>query len=103
MREFMKAIMLDAKDNVATCTADVPLDSIVECFGGTNETVESVEAIPIWHKIALRPIVKGEKVIKYGEVIGEASVDIPRGGRVSHENIFSVPRDYKDEYLDGGK
>ena len=36
---------------------------------------------------------------KYGEIIGEASIDIAKGGWVSHENIFSVPRDYESEMI----
>ena len=97
----MKAIILDDKDNVATCTADVEVGGIVELIGGSLEMIKTVEKIPSWHKVALRPIAKGDKVIKYGEVIGEALVDIPTGGWVSHENIFSVPRDYADEYIQG--
>ena len=95
----MKAIVLDAKDNVATCTSDVAAGGAVELIGGLSGTITVVEAIPIWHKTALVPIAKGGKVIKYGEMIGEALVDIPKGGWVSHENIFSVPRAYADEYV----
>ena len=58
-----------------------------------------VEDIPIWHKVALQPISKGDKVFKYGEIIGEALSDIAKGGWVSHENIFSVPRDYESELI----
>ena len=94
-----KAILLDEKDNVATCTTDVAEGVTVECLGGAGGTVLCTEAVPIWHKIALHPIGKGEKVFKYGEMIGEATVDIPQGGWVSHENIFSVPRDYANEYM----
>ncbi len=99
----MKAILLDGKDNVATCTADVAVGVTVECMGGVRATVKSVEAIPSWHKIALRPIAKGDKVIKYGEVIGAAIADIAEGGWVSHENIVSVPRAYVDEYINAGE
>ena len=99
----MKAILLDVKDNVATCTADVAVGVTVECMGGGRATVKSVEAIPSWHKIALRSIRKGDKVIKYGETIGEAIADIAEGGWVSHQNIVSVPRDYADEYINAGK
>lgn len=93
-----KAVLLDANDNVATCTSDVAKGVAVECVGDVRVTVVSIQDIPMWHKIALSPIGKGEKVFKYGEIIGEASVDIPEGGWVSHENIFSVPRDYVNEY-----
>ena len=94
----VKAIMLDIKDNVATCTSEVSKGAIVKCLGGTGAEVQATQNIPIWHKIALSPIHKGDKVFKYGEMIGEATVDIPQGGWVSHENIFSVPRDYASEY-----
>lgn len=95
----MKAIVLDSKDNVATCTSEVEEGGVVELIGGSSGTIATVEAIPIWHKVALTSIAKGSKVIKYGEMIGEALTDIPKGGWVSHENIFSVPRAYKDEYI----
>ena len=94
-----KAIMLDAKDNVATCTSDVAKGAVVKCLGGTGAEVSSVEDIPIWHKIALCDIHKGDKIFKYGEMIGEATTDILKGGWVSHNNIFSVPRNYASEYI----
>ena len=91
------AILLDGKDNVATCTAAAVKGDTIKILGGGE--IVCVEDIPIWHKVALRPIAKGEKIFKYGEVIGEASVDIAKGAWVSHENIFSVPRDYASEMI----
>ena len=91
------AILLDIKDNVATCTTSARQGDTIKILGGGE--IICVEDIPIWHKVALRTIGKGDKVFKYGEVIGEASVDIAAGARVSHENIFSVPRDYNSELI----
>lgn len=91
------AIVLDAKDNVATCTGEFKAGETIQLIGGG--TIACVEDIPIWHKVALRDIAKGESVFKYGEIIGEASSDIAAGGWVSHENIFSVPRDYASEMI----
>ena len=91
------AILLDGKDNVATCTAAAVKGDTIKILGGGE--IVCVEDIPIWHKVALRPIGKGDKVFKYGEVIGEAATDIAAGGWVSHENIFSVPRDYQCEMI----
>lgn len=91
------AILLDAKDNVATCTAAAKAGDTIKILGG-NE-ISCVEDIPIWHKVALEKIGKGDKIFKYGEIIGEASTDIAKGGWVSHENIFSVPRDYTSEMI----
>ena len=45
----------------------------------------------------MAPIAKGEHIIKYGEIIGGAQVDIPVGSWVSHLNIESLPRDYGSE------
>ncbi|MBR4382833.1 MAG: altronate dehydratase [Selenomonadaceae bacterium] len=93
------AILLDECDNVATCTAPAVKGDTIKILGGGE--ISCVEDIPIWHKVALRKISCGEKVFKYGEIIGEAARDISAGGWVSHENIFSVPRDYQSEYLSG--
>ena len=91
------AILLDERDNVATCTAPAVKGDTIKILGGGE--ISCVEDIPIWHKVALRKISCGEKVFKYGEIIGEASRDIVAGGWVSHENIFSVPRDYSSEMI----
>ncbi len=92
-----KAILLDEKDNVATCTSAAKKGEAIKILGGAE--IFCVEDIPIWHKVALKKICAGEKIFKYGEIIGEASADIAKGGWVSHENIFSVPRDYSSEMI----
>ena len=55
--------------------------------------VETVHAamtnIPAGHKFAIQPIRKGEKVFKYGEVIGLATQDIQMGQYVHVHNIES--------------
>lgn len=43
--------------------------------------------VPFGHKVALRDIRVGEPVIKYGLVIGHASVDIARGAHVHVHNV----------------
>jgi (2R)-sulfolactate sulfo-lyase subunit alpha len=48
------------------------------------------DPIPLGHKVALRAIAGGEKVIEYGEVIGEALRDIAPGQHVHVHNIRSV-------------
>ncbi len=95
----IKAIMLDAKDNVATLTQEARRGDTVQCIGGSGESLASGEDIPIWHKITLRPLSKGDAVVKYGEPIGELTEDVPKGAWVSHRNIRSVPRDYASEYV----
>ena len=43
--------------------------------------------IPLGHKFALRDIRTGESVIKYGEDIGQAVTDIPKGDHVHVHNL----------------
>ena len=47
----------------------------------------SAQGAPIGHKIALKPIAKGETIFKYGEDIGRAIADIPKGAHVHVHNI----------------
>lgn len=91
------AILLDARDNVATCTDIAHQGDTIKILGGGE--IVCVEDIPAWHKVALKKISCGEKIFKYGEIIGEASTDIAEGSHVSHKNIFSVPRDYAVEFI----
>lgn len=90
------AILLDERDNVATCTSAAQKGDTIKFIGGE---IVCVEDIPVWHKVSLRTICAGEKIFKYGEIIGEAACDIAAGAWVSHENIFSVPRDYQCEFV----
>ncbi len=47
----------------------------------------SVNAVPLGHKVALKPIKKGDTIIKYGHDIGHAVADIPKGGHVHVHNV----------------
>lgn len=51
------------------------------------------EDIPQYHKFALRDIVRGEVVRKYGEIIGVATQDIFTGCYVHEHNIASPETD----------
>lgn len=97
------AILLDEKDNVATVTAAVKVNEEVTCHGGAEAAVTAIEDIPIWHKIALTSLNKGDLVYKYGEVIGKLTADVAKGGHISDKNLVSVPRDYQQEYLGEAK
>ncbi|MDR1827449.1 MAG: UxaA family hydrolase [Methylobacteriaceae bacterium] len=92
------AIMVDAKDNVATVVEPISKGADIHYFvKGELVDLKASEDIPANHKIALAGIKTGEHVIKYGETIGAATRDIPVGAWVSHENIVSLPRDYDSE------
>lgn len=52
--------------------------------------VEAVDNIPLGHKIALREMKEGDKVIEYGESIGEVSKPVKTGDHVHVHNIKSM-------------
>jgi galactarate dehydratase len=56
-----------------------------------------LENIPMGHKVALSAIPQGASVIRYGQVIGFANADIPKGAWV-HEQKLHLPQppDLKD-------
>ncbi|MEK7750454.1 MAG: galactarate dehydratase, partial [Acidobacteriota bacterium] len=52
--------------------------------------LELTEAVPQAHKLALRDLVPGEAIVRYGEVIGHAQGPIARGSWV-REELVSLP------------
>jgi len=87
----VKIFIHNSADNVAVALADLKPGETVEFkVDGESRELRVRDEIPYGHKIALRDISKGEKVIKYGEVIGEATEDIPAGSHVHIHNIRSL-------------
>lgn len=79
------------KDNVATIFYEVKSGDIIKILdkAGNEENIEASADIPYGHKIAIKDINKGEQIIKYGESIGAASVDIKRKEYVHIHNLES--------------
>lgn len=86
-----RALVMHRKDNVATALEDVAPGSSVEIEGGEEgRAIPAAEAVPFGHKIALKKISADAKVLKYGEVVGVATRNIPRGAHVHVHNIKSA-------------
>jgi len=81
------AIVISATDNVATALEPLEPGAVIEA-GDTTVTV--VDRIPRGHKVALAPIARGDRVVKYGSAIGTASADIERGAHVHTHNVAST-------------
>ena len=84
------AIILNKNDNVATSLNKIHSNKnviikIEDHF--INFTLK--DSIERFHKFSLKIIKKGEKVFKYGEVIGIATKDIKKGKHVHVDNIRS--------------
>jgi altronate hydrolase len=87
------AVHLRPDDNVAVAARPLSPGLEVAC-GGATLTV--ADRVGLGHKVALRPIQKGEAVRKYGQIIGFASRDIAAGGHVHVHNVSAdaFERDY---------
>jgi altronate hydrolase len=77
-------IHLHALDNIAV--ARVPLSA------GQRLVVDGVsvlvrDAVPAGHKVALKVIVPGENIVRYGQVMGRAQVAIEPGSHVHTHNV----------------
>jgi altronate dehydratase small subunit len=86
-------IRFHANDNVATVLTRVNRGDCLTILDDSMEKIGLINAwenIPYGHKIGLREIGKQEDIIKYGERIGRATVDIPQGGYVHVQNVESI-------------
>jgi len=82
------ALMLSAKDNVATVLEDIEAGTDVSArLGNEVRNVKALERIPFGFKIAIVDIAKGAEVVKYGESVGIASLDINKGEMVHIHNL----------------
>ena len=75
-----KTIIINGLDNVAVALTDLKQ-------GETHEGVTLVCDIVKGHKFALRDITEGEMIIKYGNPIARATVNIPAGSHVHTHNV----------------
>jgi altronate hydrolase len=84
-------VRLDAADNVVS--AIKPLQA-----GVPVEGTATTGLIPRGHKIATAAIAKGEKIIKYNQIIGYAAEDIAPGDHVHTQNVEFRGTDHAYEF-----
>ena len=81
-------MMVDESDNVAVCHHDIDQGTEAAVrLDKENFAVTATNAIPRGHKLAIREIAEGDKIIKYGEIIGQASANISKGNHVHVHNV----------------
>ena len=83
-KEMQDFIRIHEDDNVAVALRPIALGESLT-VGQYQVTIG--EEIPQGHKFALKPIAKGEEVIKYGFRIGFAKEDIAAGGWAHVHNL----------------
>lgn len=79
-----KVIIINLKDNVAIAIKKLEKNQKYDLQGDTIIIKDNIEA---GFKLAIKNIEKGDKVIKYGEVIGRAIQDIEIGEIVHIHNL----------------
>jgi altronate dehydratase len=79
-------IVISDGDNVATALEALEAGRVVT----GRATVTTREAIPRGHKVSLRLIPRGAHVVKYGNPIGVATVEIPPGAHVHTHTVSSA-------------
>ncbi|OOF63536.1 UxaA family hydrolase [Rodentibacter sp. Ppn85] len=90
MKQFIK---IQPEDNVAVALQDLPAHTVLEM---DSLRIPLVENIARGHKFALRDIVQGENVVKYGYPIGHALHDIALGRHVHTHNVKTNLSDIND-------
>ncbi|MEH7179278.1 UxaA family hydrolase [Neobacillus vireti] len=87
----LTSIVMSEIDNVATLLKEVEAgESLQYAINGRKETVTAKQAIPFGHKIAIKAIHPSEHIVKYGQVIGAAIVEISPGEHVHVHNIEGI-------------
>ncbi len=81
MQDFVK---INQNDNVAVALRPIAKGETLQVG---NTEVTTLEEIPQGHKFALKPIQKGEDVVKYGFRIGHAKENIEKGQWVHVHNL----------------
>jgi len=66
---------LENGDNIGVEVADCVVNIVLR------------QSIPFGHKFALKDIGRGERIIKYGETIGQATASIKKGEHVHIHNV----------------
>lgn len=88
----METIQLSPADNIVVLTRSVPRDGEV-CIGG--RPIRFSLPLGLGHKLAMRDIRTGEKILKYGVPIGSATCDIAVG---EHVHLHNMKSDYLPTY-----
>ena len=84
----INCIRVNINDNVVTVIRDVTAHETL-VGKGLSAGIKTTSGLQMGHKAAVEEILAGEKIIKYGEVIGYASQMIKPGEHVHIHNVVS--------------
>lgn len=86
------ALLVDDQDNVAIIFANAKKGDRIQVIkkNGEKKPYLLLDDIPYGHKFAVKKILEGEPVIKYGEALGVSTGMIEEGEHVHVHNLESV-------------
>lgn len=87
---MINALRIHPDDSVVVALVDLAPETRVELADASGLQIITREAIPFGHKVAIKPIPRGQHVIKYGASIGLATQDIAPGEHVHVHNLTSI-------------
>ena len=87
-----RAMRINPDDNTATVLNDIEAGETISLVSKSGPVGEMTarQAVPFGHKLAVVDVKKGEKILKYGEVIGLATQPINKGDYVHTHNVESA-------------
>lgn len=93
----VRLLLLSPKDNVFVLREAVGEGEVLVI---DDHSITLPAKLDLGHKIARRPIVPGEKILKYGAPIGSATRAIAVG---EHVHIHNIKSDYTATHVIGRK
>jgi hypothetical protein len=87
-----RLLLLGPQDNVLAVATSLAAGTEVAIEGAS---VRVAVPVALGHKLARRDIAAGEKIVKYGALIGHATRDIRRG---EHVHLHNLASDYLPTY-----
>jgi altronate dehydratase small subunit len=97
MREKINALVINSTDSVAVVIEPLEAgEAATYKVNGKEKSIAVKEPIPIYHKIALLDMEKGQGLYKYGEKIGCALQAIQAGQHVHTHNLVSIRETIKN-------
>lgn len=82
------AIIINPNDTVVTVIMTINKGDAIS-YRSSVIPIRANTNIPVYHKVAIKTVQKGEKIYKYGEVIGYATENIAPGDHVHTHNLSS--------------
>lgn len=79
-------LLMSADDNCLIARTALPAGTVVTIDG---QNVVLPQAIEIGHKAARRALAPGDKVLRYGAIIGSVTAPIAIGGHIHTHNLES--------------